>query len=79
MRLQADKLAETKGLSFLDREKAKHHAKQQVAIWFLIVLATSCPAATGGFAPTQRHCMYPYCGRNHCGDDLVAISTNMRP
>ena len=26
---EADKLAETKGLDFLDREKAKHHAKKQ--------------------------------------------------
>jgi len=25
---EVDKLAETKGLSFIDREKAKHHAKQ---------------------------------------------------
>lgn len=26
---EVDKLAETKGLSFLDKEKAKHHAKKQ--------------------------------------------------
>ena len=28
---QAEKLAETKGLNFADREKAKHHAQQQAA------------------------------------------------
>lgn len=27
---EVDKLAETKGLDFIDREKAKHHAKEQV-------------------------------------------------
>ncbi|KAH8548019.1 hypothetical protein BGW37DRAFT_508791 [Umbelopsis sp. PMI_123] len=27
---EVDKLAETKGLDFLDREKAKYHAKEQV-------------------------------------------------
>ncbi|KAH8797053.1 hypothetical protein F5882DRAFT_287482, partial [Hyaloscypha sp. PMI_1271] len=27
---EVDKLAETKGMDFIDREKAKHHAKQQV-------------------------------------------------
>lgn len=26
---EVDKLAETKGMDYLDREKAKHHAKQQ--------------------------------------------------
>lgn len=26
---EVDKLAETKGMDFLDREKAKHHAKKQ--------------------------------------------------
>jgi hypothetical protein len=26
---EVDKLAETKGLDFLDREKAKHHSKRQ--------------------------------------------------
>ena len=26
---QAEKLAETKGLNFVDREKAKHHAKKE--------------------------------------------------
>ena len=29
MFLQAEKLAETKGLNFVDREKAKHHAKKE--------------------------------------------------
>jgi hypothetical protein len=27
---EVDKLAETKGMDFIDREKAKYHAKQQV-------------------------------------------------
>jgi len=27
---EVDKLAETKGMDFYDREKAKHHAKEQV-------------------------------------------------
>jgi hypothetical protein len=27
---EVDKLAETKGMDFVDREKAKHHAKEQV-------------------------------------------------
>lgn len=27
---EIDKLAETKGMDFIDREKAKHHAKEQV-------------------------------------------------
>ncbi|KAH8751440.1 hypothetical protein BGZ57DRAFT_913675 [Hyaloscypha finlandica] len=27
---EVDKLAETKGMDFIDRENAKHHAKQQV-------------------------------------------------
>jgi hypothetical protein len=27
---ELDKLAETKGMDFVDREKAKHHAKEQV-------------------------------------------------
>lgn len=27
---EVDKLAETKGMDYLDREKAKHHAKKQV-------------------------------------------------
>jgi len=29
---EADKLFETKGLSFLDREEAKRHARQQVRV-----------------------------------------------